>query len=291
MNQISEGKAETIRQLNFLVKTDIALTKMGTSTQNRLKAINKECDPKFDHVLNGYTRGKSTVKGISQIKNRVRGQLDKHSVNWPVWNDWLRGVPGVGASTAGKLIILYYYRFTPVCAECGGDLEKQENKNGNGNSFVCADCGKKAAGDGCLTHRIDTKDFPTISKWWAYMGRHVVDGKMPKRSKGKQANWSTEGRTLGFHFADQCNRGNAGLYSEFLKHEREKIARKHPDISKGHNLNMAKNHTAKLFLSHFWTVARTLDGLPVSEPYVQKYMGHTNITEPFYFEMDLAKSA
>jgi len=47
----------------------------------------------------------------------------------------------------------------------------------------------------------------------------------------------------------------------------------------GHLDFRAKRKTAKLFLSHLWAKWREFEGLPVSEPYVQAIMGHTNIIE------------
>jgi hypothetical protein len=33
----------------------------------------------------------------------------------------------------------------------------------------------------------------------------------------------------------------------------------------------------KIFLQHLWVTWRQLEGLPISEPYVQAIMGHANI--------------
>ena len=117
------------------------------------------------------------------------------------------------------------------------------------------------------------------------MGRNIIDGSMPKRKKGVQVNWSTKGRTLGFMISDQFNRQtNKTEYGKFLLDRKKKHQKNHPDWSKGHVLNAAKNETVKLFLAHFWHVARTIDGKPVSEPYAGAIMGHTNIIKPFYWE-------
>ncbi len=44
------------------------------------------------------------------------------------------------------------------------------------------------------------------------------------------------------------------------------------------------NNAVKLFLAHFWTVARTLDSKEVTAPYAMTIMGHTGYIKPFYFE-------
>ena len=117
------------------------------------------------------------------------------------------------------------------------------------------------------------------------MGRNIIDGAMPKRKKGVQVNWSTPGRTIGFHIGDQFNRQKEDHpYKAFLIGRKKKHEKNHPDWSKGHIHNAAKNETVKLFLAHFWHVARTIEGLSVSEPYSGAIMGHTNIIKPFYWE-------
>ena len=136
-----------------------------------------------------------------------------------------------------------------------------------------------------MDHKIEIKDFPRISSWWHYMGMHVVDGKKPKRQKGVLCDWNSKGRVIGYQIGSQFNRCSTdNPYKAFLEKERIKILRKHPELTKGHNLNRAQSHTAKLFLSHWWQVCRTLDGLPLTRPYAETILGHTGILEPFYNE-------
>lgn len=266
---------------NYLVKTYEEFTSAITKTKQRLLSLpGDNGDAEIDTLLKGQKAidGKGKEDGLESFKQRATRELKERLVEFHIWDEWMKNIPGIGPFLAAKLIILYYYRFKPVCKECGGDFEKEDHK------LVCVDCGKVAK-DGLLKHKTEIKDFPTISKWWAYMGRHTVDGVMPKRKKGEMANWSTPGRTLGFHIGDQFNRQSEGHpYKDFFLERKKKHARNHPDWTKGHIHNAAKNETVKLFLAHFWTVARTLDGKPVSAPYAGAIMGHTNIIKPFYFD-------
>ena len=265
-----------IAYLNFLTRTYEGVTQLISSTKQRLLSIpgdNKNAE--FDTLL----KGQDKADGLETVKGRISRELEKELKNWDIWTRWMKNIPGVGAYLAARLIIFYYYRFIPVCKECGGKLEKTEG------ALICRGCGKSAKDDGLLKHEVEEKDFPTISKWWAYMGRHTVDGIMPKRKKGELANWSTPGRTVGFHVGDQFNRQKEDHpYKAFLLERKARHQRKNPDWSKGHVHNAAKNETIKLFLAHFWTVAHQLDGKPVSEPYAGALMGHTNIIDPFYWE-------
>jgi len=42
----------------------------------------------------------------------------------------------------------------------------------------------------------------------------------------------------------------------------------------------AKRKAIKIFLSHFWCAWRELEGLPISEPYVEAILNHSNIVKP-----------
>lgn len=270
-----------VRNLNHLLRTYDGLNKLITATKNRLQALNPEASAKQDWILNG--EGKS--QGLEQIKDKLSRKIEKELHAWPLYTEWLQRVPGIGPAIAGRLIILYYYKFTPVCS-CGTVLEKKDG------TCWCPKCEKSVKGDGVTKHKIELRDFPDISKWWAFMGMHVVDGKKPKRQAGQQSNWSSVGRATCFLVGDQFNRQTDKTpYGQFLLERKARCERQHPEIKPGHRLNRARHETAKLFISHMWTVARTLDGLPVTEPYAMTLMGHTGTVKPFYFEEKEAKAA
>jgi hypothetical protein len=275
-----------IGYLNYLVRTYDGVTQLIVSTKQRLCSLPGE---KIEQDYDSMLKGEGKAEGLETVKGRITRAVEKEIRQWDIWGSWLKNIPGIGPIIGAKLIILFFYRFLPICKKCGGDLEKKKVKD-NGSEgievgkLVCLKCGEIAK-DGVLDHKLDFKDFATISKWWAYMGRHTVDGVMPKRKKGIVCNWSTRGRTLGFHIGDQFNRQDEDhLYKKFLLERKRKHEANHPDWTKGHRHNAAKNEAVKLFLSHFWVVARTLEGKPVSEPYAGAIMGHSDIIKPFYWE-------
>lgn len=265
-----------VRNLNYLCKTYDGATKLIVSTKNRIAALNP--DAIADH--------QEEVKALESFKGKLTRKIEKELEFWPVWTEWLKDLPGVGPFIGGNLVLLYYYRFTPVCP-CGTALvKKQVEKDGKEfNTFWCESCKKSMKGDGVTQHKVEEKDFPNISGWWHYCGRHVIEGKMPKRKKGEVVDWSSRGRMIGYQFADQINRqAETHLYKRFMLERKAKREKTHPEASKGHRHNMAKHETVKLFLAHFWTVARTLDGKTVSAPYAETILGHTGIIEPYYFD-------
>ena len=279
-----------IKYLNFLVREYVGVTQLITSTKQRLQSLpGEDRDEEFDTLL----KGQDHETGLETVKGRINRELEKELKAWDIWQLWAKEIPGIGPYIAAQMIILFFYRFVPTCKECGGGLHKQpkESKSKTINVLVCDDC-KREAKDGLLNHKLEYKDFPTISKWWAYMGRHTVEGIMPKRKAGTQSNWSTVGRTLGYHIGEQFNRQkDEHPYKALLLLHKTKHQKNHPEWSKGHVHNAAKNEVIKIFLAHWWTVARTLEGKPVSEPYAGALMGHTNIIAPFYWEAEKERKA
>lgn len=266
---------ESIGYLNYLTRTYAALTKMMAATKNRLHSLPGDHPVKFDRILHGEEKeeGLGTIKG--RISRLIGGQLPE----WDVWKYWLKNVPGIGNVTAAELIMLYYYKYIPVCKDCVTVLEKKEG------TYWCSKCEKSVKGEGNLDYMLGYKDFPNISKWWAYMGRDIRDGAMRMRKKGEQLNWSTNGRRLGFLIGESFNKQQPEhLYKAVLLSEKAKYEKSQPDISKGWRHNKAKNNAVKLFLAHFWAVARTLDKKEVTEPYSMVIMGHTGYIKPFYFK-------
>jgi hypothetical protein len=276
-------KNEIVHYLNFLVKQYDGITQLIAQTKQRIQSLpGQEDDVSCDTML----KGDGKFEGLLTVQGRYLRAIKKELPQWDIWEQWLKNVPGIGPWIGAKLIILFNYKFVPVCKSCNGMLEKQEtiSKDKTVNVLCCMDC-KKISKDGLLKHKIIIREFPTISKWWAFMGRHTVDGVMPKRKKGVLMNWSNEGRALGFLIGDQFNRQKEdNPYKSFLIERKAKHTRNHTEWTKGHIHNAAINETVKLFLAHQWYVARVLDGKPVSEPYAGAIMGHTNVIKPFYWE-------
>lgn len=274
-----------IRRLNHLCRTYDGINKLIVATANRLHSLIPEADPNYDTILNGVKSKGREYQGLNQIKDKLARDIEKQLELWPIWTQWMKGVPGIGAFIGGNLVLFYYYRFLPVCPKCGGELIKDKG-------FTCSKCGKTLKGEGNLVHRIEMRDFNTISKWWSYMGRGIdpETGKMPKRKKDMKSNWSTKGRTVGYQTGEQFNRQDADhLYKRYLLQRREYRLATHPNISKGYNLSMAKNEAVKLFLSHFWIVAHVLDGKEMARPWVLEHGGHVDFIPPFYMSKELSE--
>jgi len=292
---------DVIFNLNFACKTYDAVNKAIVSTKNRLSHLNRDED----------IENNDTVKLLESIKGKLSRQILRELEFWPIYTNWMKDLPGIGPFIAGNLVLLYYYRFIPICKKCGTDVVKKavysedqkeiikkretidlndlnhdEDELGSvKNTFYCPTCKKSVKGDGVLSYRIDkSKDFPNVSKWWAYMGRGIIDGKMPKRVKNVASNWSAKGRNISYQIGESFNKmKDEHLYKAFLLGEKAKIEQNRSEITKFHRHKIAKMCTDKLFLSHFWHIARELEGKSTRGIYADVILGHTGIIPPYYY--------
>ena len=292
---ISKEQTQIVRELQYLVKSYDGIVKLNAGLKNRLRATNPDADPKTE----------DGIHGIDLIAGKYSRRVEKCLAVFDIWTHWLKDVPGIGPTTAGKLILFYYYRFVPICEKCGGNLEKQEvydeKKDKTFNVFVCSSCEKKAKGEGVLNYRLEERDFANVSKWWAYMGCAVKDGKLSHRAKGVVSNYSTKGKTLGFHIGQAFNRQTDKTpYGQYLLAMKAKHLKKNDDCpyperekpwTKGHIQNAGCREAAKLFLSHYWHVARSLDGKSTAGPWIEVIGKHTNIIPPYHWDVDVEIAA
>ena len=141
------------------------------------------------------------------------------------------------------------------------------------------------------------KKFDTISALWAYFGYHVIDGKAPKKQKGKESNWNQKARSMCYLIGEQFFRQRSPVFRELIDTEKERqLSRKYKKgelaksykgyskddihLSKGHAQNRAFRKAVKIFLQTVWVKWRELDKLPLSEPYVVDKLQHKNIITP-----------
>jgi len=271
---------EIASDLSYAVKNYVGLTKMIVQIANRAQAYGIK--PGHEELLIGRIdkSGEPKTRGLESLKGIAERRIGRVIKDFPLWAEWMINIPGIGPVIGGQLINLYYFKSIPVCPKCGADLE----------DFTCPICKTEAKGQGVLKYRTELRDFPTISSWWHFMGRHVVDGKIPKRRKQKEDEeinpnkWSAVGRKLGYDFKESTNK-KGGLYKEYTLKRKQYRQETHPDATKGHRHNMAWNESWKLFLSHFWQVAHILDGLPLTDPWAFAHGGHDqeSIIPPYYW--------
>jgi len=132
--------------------------------------------------------------------------------------------------------------------------------------------------------------FETVSKMYKYAGLHVVDGKAPRRQRGKKIDWNPDARRLcwllGRSFA-YTGGVYKGWYRQFLVESLRNP--RHRDWTMGHHRAHARRVVVKLFLGHYYEVVRRMLGLPMYYPYPVAQAPHRYIPPYIDYEGDVEK--
>lgn len=112
------------------------------------------------------------------------------------------------------------------------------------------------------------KRFQTVGQLWAYCGEHVVDGKAPRRKRGKKANWNSNLRTTLFKVSESFVKNKCfgrQLYNEYKAYY---IDRDGPD-PKWQPHKRAMRRVAKDFLRCLWSAWMDLRNLPTGQAHAE----------------------
>lgn len=120
----------------------------------------------------------------------------------------------------------------------------------------------------------DIEPFTNVSKLWWLCGLAVVDGKALRPVKGQVLNYDARLKSillgrLGAQFLKNADPFARHLYDTFRAEEEAKK----PEGA--HRRAIRK--VVKLWVACLWEVWRRGEGLPVTQPYVVKYLGHSDI--------------
>jgi len=308
---------------NVDVLYDVQDVRMRTA--NRLRLMPKD--------------SKIYVAQLLEIEKGLTEEIEVSLLRIPIYAQWLQQVKGVGPRIAGSIIAHTMIRFERVSAteykrmmshfssETQDELashhtdetqrgyasqsrletqdEDASQKSGDtqgGLAFTQEQlelAQKTDRGEYLIPVIRGIRAFVTVSKYWAWWGLHVKDGKAPKRSRGERINWNPKLRTLqwkiGKQFVLQGERyrevydeykkklsavrlpiGVCAQYKECLA----KMKKRKKPACVGHIDAMARRYAVKMFLSHLWEKWRTLEGLTVRAPYAIDKLGHTTRTAP-----------
>jgi hypothetical protein len=94
--------------------------------------------------------------------------------------------------------------------------------------------------------------FATVSKLWAYLGMHVVDGAAPRRKKGEKANWSPQGRVLCHQIAESIVKAGHGPYRAAYDRKKGEYESDRPDWTQARRHNAAMRYAVKTLLKELW---------------------------------------
>lgn len=119
----------------------------------------------------------------------------------------------------------------------------------------------------------------TASALWRYAGFAVIDGKSERPVKGVKLHYNKRLKTVCYIIAGSFLKSRSP-YAAIYYSAREYYRENRPDWTKGHIHNASLRKMVKRWIMHVWLVWRQIEGLPVTNPYVQDMMGHTHIDSP-----------
>lgn len=131
-----------------------------------------------------------------------------------------------------------------------------------------------------LMSEIDVEKAPTISSLWRYAGMGVHKGKADAPVKGEQLRYNKELKVVSWLIGESLLQWNE-KYREVYDRAREKYSSKDWPVRRKHLA--AKRIMVKVFLSHYWIVARKMKGLKISKPYANDVLGLAHYYSPKEF--------
>ena len=210
----------------------------------------------------------------------------------PIWTEFLSKVKGVGPRLAGYVIGKTMVRFVPVSEEDLVDYSPFQQELAQ----------KTLDGDYLIPMRRGIEAFSTISKFWAFWGLAVRDGKAQRRKKGEKSDYNPMHLSTAWKIGKQFVMQGERYRAHYDRYKTRITAQRTPPekcpkygvnrwcktrIDKGekpsckyHIHNMSQRYATKIFFQDLWLAWRILDDLPVTEPYVIDVLGHEKRNEP-----------
>lgn len=193
-------------------------------------------------------------------------RLVKTLAGRPVWEQWLRWVPGIGDNLGVQWVAYLqpigdFPTVSHLWAYCGYDVEIGADGQGHARR-------RERGKQGNWVPRLRTLGYQTAESF----------EKMPKGPYRERLYDAYKRRDRERHpepvVVMNVKTGKA------KKDRRGNNLKMYTD---GHIRNRALRYTVKIFLSHLWQVWRELEGLPVRGPYPIEVLGHTTFYSPWSF--------
>jgi hypothetical protein len=175
--------------------------------QTRLALKQRGMDPLADDL----------AKTEAKLDRAIKKQLMAHPL-WP----WLSQYPGLGGVQTARLIALIDDpRRFPGQKCTAGHTVAPDHEVGAPCPWVGID--KEAVCEGTM---LPPRETTGVRSLWHYLGLHAVDGKSPKKQKGKRADWSPVGRTtvlMPGGIADSIIKLRTPLYRDEYDRQKERL--------------------------------------------------------------------
>lgn len=161
------------------------------------------------------------------------------------------------------------------------EMDKYIAEIGKEFEIVAMACNVKGIGTLLISRivgMIDIEIADTVSSLWKYAGYAVDEnGEGQRRRRGQKSTFNAALKTACYRLAVSFIKTNSPYREIYDKAKEEYLSR---EWTKIHAHTAALRKMTKVFLQHLWITWRTLEGLPVSKPYVHDVGGHTHYITP-----------
>lgn len=265
-------KKETVKP----TATDKLAVRMLVRAREDFQAMRKRMDNRIGRKADGEEQNIEArefraddilhFQGIANEAREQEKQIEKMLLQtlrrFPVYNEYLKNVKGVGTIAAGWIIAEYdiekattvskLWQFTGLNPGMVQGKKRAENKDG---TFSYIPTGQMVRGDRLTPGHV----APFNKRLRTAMVGVLADGFIKAQN-------------------DYCMKYYYP-YKARLEQEENGVLHKGKDtpwneVSKGHRDRAAKRYMIKMFLKDLYVAWRTIEGLPVRKPYQEEYLGH-----------------
>jgi hypothetical protein len=131
-----------------------------------------------------------------------------------------------------------------------------------------------------IIYHVDISRSAHVSSLWKYAGLGITDGAADRLKRGEKANWNPDLKRAAFLMGQSFIKCSSP-YREFFdkrrlyEHARNLKLEEKKRLTDGHIAKRCTRYMVKQFLSDLYVHWRTLEGLPVSEPWItEREPGH-----------------
>jgi len=262
---------EDVTAVRMLVRLREAFQSMRTRTDNRIgrKADGTTQDIKTARVISveDHEMFVDISKAAKEQENKIEKKLKKVLKRFKIYNEYLSKVKGVGPIAAGWIIAEYnieiattvskMWQFTGLNPGMVVGKKRKENKDGT-FSYITTD--KMIRGDKLTSGFVAPFNKRLRKAMVGVLAEGFIKAKSPYALK--------------YYYPYKERLAQSENFVEVTKKGGKKEFVAWNQTTKDHRHKAAKRYMIKMFLKDLYVAWRTIEGLPVREPYQEEYLGH-----------------
>ena len=260
----------------MVTETDKQAVRMLVRLREDFQAMRKRMDNRIGRKADGTEQNiearefrpedlenfTAVADNAKEQEKQIEKMLLKTLRRFPIYNDYLKHVKGVGTIAAGWIIAEFDIQKATTVSKmwqyCGlnpGMVAGKKRVENDDGSFSLVPTGQMIRGDRLTPGHVS----PFNKRLRTAMVGVLADGFIKAQAP----------HALEYYYP----------YKERLSSEENEVLhvgdhKPWKDVSKGHRDRAAKRYMTKMFLKDLYVAWRTIEGLPVRAPYQEEYLGH-----------------